>query len=201
MPKLNTLTVTLMGVLSYLGTTVAVLRPGALVPPPPPPAEPEEHIVGENYDASWNFDNPEINKLMTELQEERLRLAEQERGLKELQARLTNERAELTQVTQSVHRLQMQLDRSVVYIKRNESANLKRLAKLYTTMSPAGALDILEQFDDAMFVRILSFMKETESAALLEALAKEGPEKLNRAAVLADQLRLTMQEAQQSSRK
>jgi len=201
MPRLNNLVVTLLGVLSYLGTTVALLQPSRLHLTPAPHGEEEEPplIVGENHDASWNYSNPEIDRLVVDLHRARAEVEKQRHELDALAARLQNERHEISQVTNLVHQMQADLDRSVLYIRKNEEANLKRLAKLYTAMTAKGALTILRQFEDDKIVKIFFFMKEADSAALIEALAKEGPENLHRAATLADRLRLTMQEAENAS--
>lgn len=203
MPKLNTLTVTMLGVFSYLGTTVALLQPSNFMPRAGHDDEESEErtIIGENHDASWNYNNPEIDRLIVDLHRERKKLEEQRQQLDALAARLQNERHEISEVTNLVHQMQIELDKSVLYIRKNEEANLKKLAKVYTSMTTKGGLTILKQFDDDQFVKILSFMKETDSAAILEALAKEGPENLHRAATLADNLRLTMQEANSTARK
>jgi len=198
MPKLNTLAVTLLGVVSYLGTTVAMLQSSAFVTAKAH-EESEASVIGENYDASWNYNNPEIDLLIVDLARERKAIEQRKQELEDFAARLQNERHEINQVTQFVHQLQTQFDETVLYVKKNETANLKKLAKIYISMTPQGALSILKQFEDDQFVKILSFMKETEMAPILEALAKEGPESIHRAATLAERLRLTMQEATTAS--
>jgi flagellar motility protein MotE (MotC chaperone) len=189
MPKLNSLTLALLGSLSYLGTTVALLQPGAIFPPPPVVEEAETHIIGENHDASWNYENPEIDRLIVDLSIQRKALEKRQGELDAWAGRLKNERHDL------VKQLQADFDKTVLYVGKNEEANLKKMAKVYTAMTPKSAMTILTQFDDDQLVRFISFMKETETAPLLEALMKEGPEGIHRAAMLAERLRLTMQDA------
>jgi hypothetical protein len=58
-------------------------------------------------------------------------------------------------------------------------------------MTPDAAASVLGALDDTTVVKILATMKESEGAALLEALARKGEAQAKRVALLSDQLRLT----------
>jgi flagellar motility protein MotE (MotC chaperone) len=111
--------------------------------------------------------------------------------LDDLAARLQAERAELGQVTQTVRQLQSEFDKSVIRVKEEETGNLKKLAKVYADMSPETAADVLSQLDNEAIVKILLYVKEEQTAAILEALAKKGQSNSRRTAEISEQLRLS----------
>ncbi|WCJ58225.1 hypothetical protein NXS98_10860 [Fontisphaera persica] len=178
----------LAGAICFLVTTLVLLEPGRVARQIG--ALPRE--TGAVVDGpSWHFVNPELDQLMAELRSEKELLARKEHQLQELAARLQAERAEINQITQLVHRMQVELDKNIVTIKEEETANLKKLAKVYTAMTPEGAATIVRELPDEMIVKIFSFMKEAETAAILESLGKGGTNDARRAADITDQLRLT----------
>ena len=179
----------LMGSLVYLGMTGFLLMPGKGLKPPPP----HETGVTENTTGpSWDFFNPEVDRLVKELAQEKKALAQREQQLNELSTRLEAERAEITTVTQAVHRMQQEFDRGVLRIREEETANLKKLAKVYATMSPEGAIPILKQMEDEQIVKFMVFMKDGETAPLLEGLARQGEPDAKRAAAISERLRTVL---------
>jgi flagellar motility protein MotE (MotC chaperone) len=164
---------------------IVVARPNASDPdhaqdphkPPPPP---------------WDTHNPELHQLLEELKAEKTQLAQREKELQELSTRLQSERAELTQTTQTVFRLQREFDQSVVRLREEEVANLKKLAKIYATMTPEGAVAVIKEMDDDQLVKFLVFMKEDESAPILEAFAKLGDVEAKRIAKISERIRLSL---------
>lgn len=178
-----------LGMIAYGGTTLVVLNPKRLaVKPPTKQHDAEEKL--EKIEPSWSFKNPELDQLLTEVAQERESLRTRERDLQELETRLKAERQEIGAITQQVNRLQVELDQTISRIKEEEAVNLKRLAKVYATMSPEGAAKILQEMQDDQIVKILTLMKETETAPLLENLAKANTVAARRAAQLCDRLRL-----------
>jgi flagellar motility protein MotE (MotC chaperone) len=112
--------------------------------------------------------------------------------LNELAARLESERAELNQVTQSVHQLQTEFDRSVLRIKDQEIVNLKKLAKVYGDMAPETAATVMAEMDNEAVVKILLYLKDDQTAAVLEALAKKGQAQARRTAEISETVRLSL---------
>jgi flagellar motility protein MotE (MotC chaperone) len=141
---------------------------------------------------SWEFSNPELDQLVSELTREKAALAERARQLDELAARLEAEKLELTTVTQTVHRLQRDLDDTLVRVAEEETANLKKLAKVYAAMSPDGAAGILKQLEQSSIVKIMLYMKEDETAPVLEALAGLGDAESKLAADISERLRIAV---------
>jgi len=181
-------TTALVSVLVYLGATVAFWK----TPTHPSPstvtasAAAREKRIGP----SWDFTNPEADQLIAELKAEKKSLGKKEQELNDLMSRLQAERSELNLVTQSVRQLQSDFDQNVLRISEEETANLKKLAKVYADMEPANAAKILEEMDDSSIIKIMVFMKDTETAVIWEALAKKGQPQAKRAALLSDRLRL-----------
>ena len=140
----------------------------------------------------WSFDTAEIDGLVKELREEREMLARREKDLNALAERLRAERIELTQLTQAVHRMQVEFDQSVSRVAEEETGNLKKLAKTYSVMEAEGAAAIFKQMDDASVVKIMVFMKDQETSPIIAALAKGGETDAKRAADLTEKLRVAV---------
>jgi flagellar motility protein MotE (MotC chaperone) len=133
-----------------------------------------------------------MSRILAEIKEEREALQKRASQLDDLQARLNAERQEIGVVTQTVYRLRAELDETVTRVKQEESANLKKLAKVYASMSPEGAGRILRVMDDAQIVKILALMKETETAPIIENLGQGSEANAKRAALISNKLRLTL---------
>lgn len=145
--------------------------------------------VVHNNDLS-QYQNPEADQLVGELKDEKQRLDDREQQLNELAARLDSERGEITNAALSVQALQADFDKNVLRINEEETANLKKLAKVYSAMTPESASVILADLDDVQVAKIMVFMKEEDAAAILEALAKKGDAQAKRAADLSERLRV-----------
>jgi flagellar motility protein MotE (MotC chaperone) len=141
---------------------------------------------------SWEFRNPEIDQLVAELKKEREMNSLRRMELDELATHLAAERGEIEQLMAKVEAKQREFDANVVKLKEEETANLKKLAKVYAAMTPDGASSILKALDDEQIVRIFVFMKEAESAPILECLAKGGENEAKRAAKVSERIRLSM---------
>jgi flagellar motility protein MotE (MotC chaperone) len=144
--------------------------------------------------AFWQRHNPEMDQLLQEVKREKEDLAKREAELRELATRLQAERAEINTVTQRVAQLQVEFDQNVTRVKEEETPNLKRLAKLYSNMSPDAIAAILKELDDQTVVKLFSVMKDSESAPLLDAMAKGTDAQAKRAASISEALRRTIPE-------
>ena len=179
-----------LGILIYAGVTAMLLRPDKLIAEYKAANTVKEADRDELIAPSWAFKNPEVDEMLTDLrsQGEALKIREQE--LNDLAARLAVERQEICTITQRMATLQAEMDISFVRIQENELGNLKRLAKVYATMTPDGAAKILTEFQDDAAVKIFAIMKESETAPILELMAKDGPTNARRVALISDRLRL-----------
>jgi flagellar motility protein MotE (MotC chaperone) len=165
----------------HLGETVAARQEEAHAgadPGPPPPA--------------WHFFNPEVDQLIAELKTGREANETRAKELADLAARLAAEREELNLVLKNVQQMQARFEKDLLRIADEETANLRKLAKTYAAMEPAGAAKILAAMDDAALVKILVFMKENEVAPILEAFAKKGDTEAKRAALISERLRVVL---------
>jgi flagellar motility protein MotE (MotC chaperone) len=170
----------------YVCATVAFWRTPVRAREIPPVAE---NGTG-NTGPAWEFTNPEADQLMAELKAEKAALAKKEQELNDLGVRLRTERSEVDDATATVKKLQADFDQNVLRIKEEEVANLKKLAKVYADMSPEGAAAIFAELDDSAVEKIMVFMKEDQTAGILEALARKGQPEAKRAASISERLRL-----------
>lgn len=179
-----------IGSIMFFATTFALLRPERLEASLH--AKNTEAPGAHNLDPSWVFQNPEMDRLITELRLEKDSLQLRETQLKTLEARLQNERTELTTITQTVLRLQKDFDQNVLRLKEEEVANCKKLAKLHAAMSPEGCANIFREMPDDEVVKIIAYMKTDEVGPVLDTLGRLGKTEAKRAALLTDRLRRTM---------
>jgi len=178
----------LIGALVYLAVTVAVWRGPKIVPP----ASSAAVAQAGSLSPSWDFRSTEVEELIVDLQHQKQLLGDRERQLNELESRLKAERQEIVVITQNVGRMQAEFDHNVVRLQQEEIANLKRLAKIYATMSPEGAVSILREMKDDDIVKIFTCMKDAETAPILELLAHGSPADAKRAAAISERLKVVM---------
>jgi flagellar motility protein MotE (MotC chaperone) len=76
-----------------------------------------------------------------------------------------------------------------VRVQEEEATNLKKLAKVYASMEVEGAASILKELNDEQIVKIMIFMKESETASIFETLAKRGKDEARRVALISERLR------------
>ena len=154
---------------------------------PPRAARPAPATV---HNELGQYQNPEADQLVGELKAEKQKLDDREQQLNELATRLDTERGEISNATLSVQQLQADFDKNVLRVKDEETANLKKLAKVYSAMTPDGAALILADLDDTQVAKIMIFMKEDAAAAILESFSKKGEAEAKRAANLSERLRV-----------
>ncbi len=175
----------LAGAIVYLISTVLFWQKPAL-----PPRQNIADML-PTVGPSWEFNNPEADQLISELRNEKKIVEIRAQQLDDLEKRLNTERAEIAQVIQSVRQLQTNFDKSVLRIKDDETVNLKKLAKVYSAMTPDAAAGVLEQLDTEAVVKILLYLKDDETAAILESLSKKSPAASRRTAQISEQIRLS----------
>jgi flagellar motility protein MotE (MotC chaperone) len=176
----------LLGMAVYAATTAYLLQPSELNKLSQKARGAPRHKA---RGFTWQTDFPELTQLMEDLRKNKEDLTAREQQLQELMARLQTERKELNEATQAVALLQKEFDQNIVRVKDDEVANLKKMAKVYANMTPEGAASILKNMEDTQVVKYLAFMKEAETAPILEAFAKLGEGEPKRAALILDKLR------------
>lgn len=180
----------ILGIVAYLGTMVVVLRPERVGTLPIRTGQSASEYGPQPLVPSWEFQNPELEDLIGELRREREAVQKRQQDLAALAERLTVERQEIGVVTQRVATLQSDADRALGRIQDQEAANFRRLAKVYTSMSPEGAARVLAEFQDDAIVRLLVLMKESDAAPILENMARPNPAAARRVAGITDRIRL-----------
>jgi flagellar motility protein MotE (MotC chaperone) len=179
----------LIGCLTYLGVTAALLSPvkfeGALAAA----QHAEEKHISPNDDPSWRFRNPEMEQWMTELKREKEALEIRAQQLQELALRLESERKEMAVVTQTVSQLQAEFDKNVLRVGEQEIDNLKRQAKIFGSMSPEAVAALINEMQEDEAVKILFVMKNDDVGAILETLGKMGRAESKRAATITEKIR------------
>jgi flagellar motility protein MotE (MotC chaperone) len=156
-----------------------------------------EHEEG-TPESFWKVHNPEIDVLLSEVRREKDVMAKREAQLRELETRLQAERAEINTVTQRVAQLQAEFDQNIIRVKEEELPSLKKLGKLYSSMSPDSVLAIFKEMDDPALIKILKTLKESESAPLLDLMAKKSDADAKRAAFISEALTRTIIEKKKS---
>ncbi len=184
-----------LGALLYLGMTALVWRAPAKSNLAGQPAGSAETSL------ALDFHNPELDLLIEELKKEKEALGKRQTQLNELAERLRIERLELDQVTQTVHQAQAQFDSNVVRVLEEELVNLKKLARTYAGMTPEGAALVFQQMEESTLLKILALMKDSETAPILEAIAKQSEADAKRVAAISERLRLSLPNPKDSRRK
>lgn len=184
----NPLVASLLGLVLYAVVTVVVWKTPAHVVEGEPA---QEEIVAKAREVkpSWEFKSQEADMLISELKLEKEGLAKRKKELDEFAERLQVERMEINVVTQTVYQLQKQVEASVIRINAEEANNLKKLSRTYAAMSPEGAAPIMKEMEETTLTKILALMKETETAPILEAMSKLGPDEAKRVANISEKLR------------
>ena len=141
---------------------------------------------------SWAFQNPELDKLIAAVKDEKAALQQREQELNELARQVEAERSELNEVMVAVKQVRKEFDDFVFRVRKEEVVNLKKLAKVYAAMEPTEAALILWELQEDTLIKILLFMKEPQTAQLLGAFAKQGSAEAKRVAEVSERLRLAV---------
>jgi flagellar motility protein MotE (MotC chaperone) len=141
----------------------------------------------------WDFWTIQMENLASELKEEKARLHKQSEDMEREKARLDAERQELDRLRSDILSMRQEIDDRVIMVKADEVKNLKTLAQTYATLTPAGAVAIIRELDDATAVKILSLMKPDSVGPIFEAMATTASPDgtlARRVAALSEKLRL-----------
>ena len=143
----------------------------------------------------WDFWTPEMENVARELADQRAALAKRETELAATAKLLATERQELDGVRLQLESVRAEIEQRLLTIQAQELQNLTTLAGTYNKVSPAAAVAIFSELDDALVAKLLSLMKPDVTSAVLQQLgATPSPDNANskRAAELTRRLRLLM---------
>ena len=141
----------------------------------------------------WDFWTVEVDNLSSELKGEKERLKAESDQLDIKAQRLASEQQELEKIRTNLDLMRRDINDRVVEVGADESKNLRTLAAMYSNLSPAAAVAIINEMDDATAIKILSLMKPDVVGPILEVMAQGGQGEAHRAAVLSDRFRLLKQ--------
>lgn len=154
------------------------------------PKEPlkEERFTSVEFDpdaSSWSAaETHSMDSLYKELKALRKSLLIQEEELQERERILDAGKRELARETQALARRQNELkDKIQAYVadfervSESEEKNLKKLSATFVNLSPAGAVELIKQYDKDkkldQAVKILEFLKPDEIAVIFDEMMKE----------------------------
>ena len=181
-----------IGMLLNLGTTVMMLLPaiGAM-------QDTYEEIPEKTSMAArmWGFKTEAVDELVKELETERTKLEEEQKGVLAVQSQNAADREELEKVRADIKAMRAEIDDKVVEIQEQELKNLKTLAQTYSAMNPSAVVAIFRELEENMAVKVLSFMKADRVGPILGEMSKgidtaSGESMAKRAARITDKLRL-----------
>lgn len=154
-----------------------------------------ETLEAARPEKPWDFWTPEMEQVAKELAEQRERIKSREGELTAWEARIAAERKELDVTRKQIEALRSEIDARLVQVEAQEQRNLKALVNTYSKLTPASAVAIFKQMDDALVAKLLALMKPDVTTAILEEMSRDpGPEDVNvkRAAELTRRMRLLM---------
>lgn len=143
---------------------------------------------------AWTFKNPEVDQLIEELKSQKAVLDKRETELNLLQTRLQSEREQINVVTQQVARIQQQFDKNILRVQESETANIKKLAKTYSSMEPEEAAAVFKAMEDDAAAKVLRVMKEDKVTEIIKVMSKPTEADARRAARILDRIRLSIVE-------
>jgi flagellar motility protein MotE (MotC chaperone) len=184
--------IAILAALIHVGTLIGVLLPALKTLKEPDIKLPEKTALPPRI---WSFKTEAVDLLVSELQTERAKLANERKDFVTLQNQTAAERAELDKVRVEITALREEIDTRIVEIEERELKNLKTLAQTYAAMNPAQAVAIFREMEENMVVKVLAMMKTQVVGPILGEMAK-APDKpgsepmAKRAARISDKLRL-----------
>jgi flagellar motility protein MotE (MotC chaperone) len=148
----------------------------------------------------WNFRTTEINKMITDLAEQRAALQAREEQIGADEARITSERKENERIREEITRSRKELTDFIVEMRSGEAAHLREQVAIFNSMTPDGIVSVFNEKSDAEVVKILALMKPDIVAQILETMMAQpaqpnAPTPQKRAATLLDMLKRVRQEA------
>lgn len=177
----------ILALIVNLGTTAALLynQRGVFTYVAPPKAKLTNRL--------WNFEPQQVNDLIEELKNNKLKADEREKNLEKLEAQMAIERLELDKVRADIQAIRDDISKNIVDIQEAEVKNLKTLAMTYSNLTPAAAVAIFREMSDPAVVKILACMKSDKVGPILQEMAQtldKDQSMAKRAALISDKLRL-----------
>lgn len=170
---------------------VPSVKKAVFAKPIPISKEQEKAKLNEEVDKEEQKIMPEkqVFELAQSLKEREKKVKEEEERLQRMALVLEKEKAEILKAKTEVESMHKDISEFIPAIDDGEKKNLKKLAKMFETLSPESANPILSRMPDQTLVIVLSFMKPRNSAKLLSGYATYNSESAKRAADLTEKLK------------
>jgi flagellar motility protein MotE (MotC chaperone) len=177
----------LLAIVLGIGTTAGVIisKKDELIAAPAK-SEPKSPMPA-NAPRDWIFWTDEINKLAANLKDEREALDERTKELEQFEKRLAGERDELRKVRVELEGMRREVTDNIPKIEASEKANVKSLAKTYSSMKPQDAVAVMRELDDSSIFQEMAKAKDVDGTLAV------------RAARISEQLRLVQSQPKTAS--
>jgi flagellar motility protein MotE (MotC chaperone) len=134
----------------------------------------------------------QVYALAKRLKEREEAIVEQEKRIKRMQEALEEERQDIDRVKSEVQKMHADIAQFIPMIEEGEKKNLKKIARMFETLSVDNANPIMARMPDDTLVVVLSYMKPRNSAKLLGGYAALNAESAHRAALLTEKIKKTV---------
>ncbi|MBN2145000.1 MAG: hypothetical protein JW774_10285 [Candidatus Aureabacteria bacterium] len=135
----------------------------------------------------------QVDELASKLIEKEKNLMTREENLQLRESRFKEREEQLVarqkEVEDMLQKMTVYINEAMPLITDTEKKNLKKMARMFETLSPENANPMIAQMPDDTVVSILSYMKPRNSAKLLGNYASVNSEHARRAAKLAEMLK------------
>lgn len=144
--------------------------------PPPQPAIIYEPTYREPSFAgkSWEFYNPELNKLQEELKSEKANLFERAQHYDMVEKRILEEKKELEKLRLQIENLKSEFNSFLLTSQGDQIKSLKKTAEIIRTMDKDKGVTLLMNMALPEVVRLMGFFTPEETADFLETMASSG---------------------------
>jgi flagellar motility protein MotE (MotC chaperone) len=180
--------VAVLGAVTFLVTMVVTFKQM-----PSPASVPVEGEVeaGGLVEVTGKMGEGEVRLMQQELEQMGRDMGDKEKALAEWEARLKVEAVELARMREEMRQIMAEFDEVLPRVKGEEVANLKKSAKVYSSMAPQKAAEVLSKQSNDEVIKVLVYMKDDEIARILEVMAQGGEAGLQRVAEIMEKLRLS----------
>ncbi len=131
----------------------------------------------------------EYSSMLDELKKQKEILNQKELLLDRQSDRINKLELELQVARKQLEKLQDETAVNITQMEENEKRNLRKLAKVYSSMDPEQAATIIARLDDDTIANILILMKERQAAKLLGSFGDQNAESKQRAALISKKIR------------
>jgi flagellar motility protein MotE (MotC chaperone) len=144
------------------------------------------NLAGAGEPGSLAFNNPDVIKLQEELRRQNASISVREQELRNLENELRRQFAEFSALSNALITAKNEISKAwqdqMQALRKEEQVKFADMAKIYTNMPPASAVLVVKSLSPDDVARVLLFMSDKDAAAILDAIAKEGPEGVKRVA-------------------